>query len=206
VITRWPPYRRSRAGVVRSFQSLELFEDLTLLENFRCASDRRDVWGYLSSLVRPSNPPLSPAARAAVREFDLEAHLDVKPTALPYGRRRLTAIARAVASGGSLLLLDEPAAGLSDVEVRELAALVRRLARDWNLGILVIEHDVGFVMSVCDEIVVLDFGEQIATGSPDSIRADQRVRDAYLGAVIDDGGGGEPTESSEPESACRDLS
>ena len=154
-----------------------------MLENLRCASDRRGRLGYLGSLVRPRDVPLPPAAVAAVHEFGLVDALDRKPTELSYGRRRLVAIARSVACGGSFLLLDEPVAGLGGAEADELATLIRRLVDDWNLGVLVIEHDVSFVMSVCDEITVLDFGEQIAYGSPDAVRADPRVLAAYLGTA-----------------------
>jgi ABC-type branched-subunit amino acid transport system ATPase component len=182
-LTGAPAHRRARAGITRSFQSLELFEDLSVLENLRCASDRRNLRGYLAALFRPKDSPLPPAAVAAVHEFRLADALDRRPTELSFGRRRLIAIARSVACGGSFLLLDEPVAGLGGAEVEELATLVRRLVKDWNLGVLVIEHDVSFVMSVCDEITVLDFGEQIAHGSPGAIRTDPRVRAAYLGTA-----------------------
>jgi sulfate-transporting ATPase len=100
---------------------------------------------------------------------------------LPYGQRRLLSIARAVATRPSVLLLDEPAAGLDDVERAELAAVVRRLAGDWGLAVLVIEHDMEFVMSVCDHVVVLDFGRKISEGGPEEVRRDPRVVAAYLG-------------------------
>ena len=100
---------------------------------------------------------------------------------LSYGERRLLAIARAVATSPSVLLLDEPAAGLSDDESRELAHLVRRLAEDWGMGVLLVEHDVDMVMSVCDEVVVLDFGRRICVGTPEEVRGDPAVRAAYLG-------------------------
>ena len=101
-------------------------------------------------------------------------------------QRRLLAIARAVATQPSVLLLDEPAAGLGDLETRELATLVRRLADDWGIAVLLVEHDMNFVMSVCDHIVVLDFGAQIAEGTPDEIRHDPLVVAAYLGEHEDE--------------------
>ncbi len=180
-ISAWPVHRRARAGVSRSFQQLELFESNTVLENLMVASDGYSALPYLTDLVRPTNPPLNATATAAVRELELEQHLQTRVSDLPYGRRRLVAIARAIAVAPSILLLDEPAAGLSASETAELATVVRRLAQEWGLGILVIEHDMSFVMSVCDRITVLEFGRQIATGTPAEIRADPAVVAAYLG-------------------------
>ena len=100
---------------------------------------------------------------------------------LSYGKRRLLAIARAVAMHPSVLLLDEPAAGLSSIESTELARVVRRLADEWGMAILVVEHDMNFVMGVCDQVIVLDFGTLIASGPPEEIRADPAVIAAYLG-------------------------
>ena len=161
-----PAAKRARAGVSRSFQSLELFEDTSVFDNLRAASDPRDKLSYLRDLVYPASPPLPSSVVAAIREFGLEDDLDRNVQDLPYARRRLLAIARAIASQPSVLLLDEPAAGLGDVETAELAHLVRRLADDWGIAVLLIEHDMNFVMSVCDRIVVLDFGRQIAEGTP----------------------------------------
>ncbi len=181
-----PPARRARAGVSRSFQSLELFEDATVLDNLRAASDPRDRWSYLRDLVWPASPPLPGSVVAAIREFGLEDDLHRHVQDLPYAQRRLLAIARAIASQPSVLLLDEPAAGLGDVETAELAHLVRRLADDWGIAVLLVEHDMNFVMSVCDRIVVLDFGRQIAEGTPEAVRADPAVVAAYLGERDDD--------------------
>jgi sulfate-transporting ATPase len=186
-IDRWSARRRARAGIARSFQSLELFEDLTVRDNLRTASDRRDPLAYLSDLVWPGDPPLSSTAIAAVREFGLEDDLDRRPSELPYGRRRLVGIARAVATKPSVLLLDEPAAGLDERETAELGDLVRRLAREWGLAVLLVEHDVSLVMSVCDRIVALDFGIVIAGGTPDEIRRNEAVVAAYLGRDEDEG-------------------
>jgi sulfate-transporting ATPase len=167
--------------MTRSFQSLELFEDMTVRDNLRTASDRRDPLAYVTDLVRPGDPPLSPAAVAAVHEFGLEGDLDRRPGELSFGRRRLVGIARAVATGPSVLFLDEPAAGLDDAETRELGELIQRLARDWGIAILLVEHDVSLVLGVCDRIMALDFGQTIAVGTPEEIRTDPAVVAAYLG-------------------------
>jgi len=136
--------------------------------------------------VRPINPPFPPEVVRAIKEFELDEDLHRDVRDLSYGKRRLLAIARAVAMHPSVLLLDEPAAGLSSTESAELARLVRRLADEWGMAILVVEHDMNFVMGVCDEIVVLDFGKPIASGPPDSVRSDPAVIAAYLGVESDD--------------------
>ena len=178
-----PAYRRVRLGVTRSFQSLELFEDLTVLENLLAASDKRDKGAYLTNLFRPGKPTLEGATLSAVTEFGLADVLHRKPTELPYGVRRLVAIARAVATGPSILLLDEPAAGLGMTERSELGALVRRLADDWNLGILLVEHDIELVMAISDRVVAIDFGRKIAEGPPGDVARAAQVVAAYLGVA-----------------------
>jgi ABC-type branched-subunit amino acid transport system ATPase component len=105
------------------------------------------------------------------------------PTDLSYGRRRLVAIARAVAASPSVLLLDEPAAGLSSIESQELSKLLRRLADVWGMGILLVEHDLDLVMSVSDRVVVLNFGKEIAHGTPKEVSSDPQVIAAYLGTT-----------------------
>ncbi len=175
------PHQRARAGLVRSFQSLELFEDMTVLENLLAASEERDASAMATDLARPGHPVLSPAARAAVREFELESVLETYPTELSHGHRRLVAIARAVAMEPSVLLLDEPVSGLDSTESVDFAHLVRRLVQEWRPAVLVIEHDMEFVMGLCDRIVVMDFGATIATGSPADIRSDPSAIAAYLG-------------------------
>ena len=180
--------RRARAGISRTFQSLELFEDMSVIDNLRAACDRRDWLAYLTDLVVPRDPPLSQEAVLAIRHFGLDEHLNKQVSALSYGERRLVAIARALASAPSILLLDEPAAGLGFGESSELAGLVRQLVDDWGVAVLLVEHDMDFVMSICDEIAVMDFGKKIAQGSPAQVRADPAVIAAYLG-----------TESAEQE-------
>lgn len=180
-VTRVPVHRRAGSGLSRSFQSLELFEDMTVLDNLYAACERPGRWTWLTDLIRPGSRPLPTQVLVAVREFGLQESLDRPVGDLSYGERRLLAIARAVATSPSVLLLDEPAAGLSDDETRELARLVRRLAEEWGMGVLLVEHDVDMVMSVCDQVVVLDFGRRICAGTPDEVRRDPAVRAAYLG-------------------------
>jgi sulfate-transporting ATPase len=180
-ISRWSATKRARAGMGRSFQSLELFEDSTVLENLRAASDPRDMASYFRDLVWPVDVPLPDTVLSTIREFELEEDLDRMVEDLPYGRRRLLALARAVATQSSILLLDEPAAGLGDAETAELAHLVGRLAKEWGIAVLLVEHDMNFVMTVCDELVVLDFGRKIAEGTPAEVRNNPAVVAAYLG-------------------------
>jgi sulfate-transporting ATPase len=181
-IESYGPTRRARAGIGRSFQSLELFDDMTVYDNLRAGCEARDTMAYVTDLVHPGKPALGAAAIAAVKEFDLTDDLDRLPTELAFGRRRLVAIARAIAAEPSVLLLDEPAAGLDESETNELGHLIVRLAKDWGIAVLLIEHDVGLVLRVCDRIEALDFGRSIASGTPAEIAIDPAVIAAYLGA------------------------
>jgi len=180
-LTRASVRRRAQAGIGRSFQSLELFEEMTVIDNLRAACDQGDFGSYLRDLILPREVELSPAAVAAIEEFGLADELLLPVEDLPYGRRHLVALARAVALGPSVLLLDEPAAGLDSEERDEIARLVTRLAREWGMAILFIEHDVDLVMRVCDRVVALDFGAVITHGTPDEVRRDPRLIAAYLG-------------------------
>ena len=179
----WSARRRALHGLSRSFQSLELFDDLTIGENLAIPSEQRGWRRYLTDLVWPGRSRLSLTAQTAVRTFELERLLHVRPSSISYGQRKIVAIARAVAAGPSLLLLDEPAAGLADVEADELAVLIRRLADERGIGILLVEHRVDLIMSICDRITVLDGGRTLATDTPAKVRDTTEVVDAYLGAA-----------------------
>jgi sulfate-transporting ATPase len=180
-IGRLAPAARARLGLARSFQSLELFEDLSVRDNLIVAAEAPQWWSTLMAGVRPGRSRLSPAATAAVESFDLSHRLDDMPDDLSYGERRLLAIARALASRPRVLLLDEPAAGLGSEERMELRDLVRTFAERWGIAVLIIEHDVDLVLGVSDRVIAMDFGRVIAAGTPAEIRRDPAVIKAYLG-------------------------
>lgn len=185
-ITKLSPTRRSQLGIARSFQSLELFEDMTVLDNLRTAADAGSLAPYFTDLFWPRTPQLTESAIAAIEEFELTHVLHLKPGELPYAQRRMVAIARALAAGPSVILLDEPAAGLDASSTEELEHLIRRLAEDWGMAVLLIEHDVGLVMRTCDRITALDFGAVIAEGTPAEISESEAVIAAYLGQSDDE--------------------
>lgn len=193
--TGWSRERIARAGLGRSFQSLELFDDLTVRENLQTACDSRDMAAYATNLVIPDRAELSPAALAAVADFDLHPHLETKVSDLDYARRRMLAVARAVAGGHSVLLLDEPASGLGEPQTRHLGTVLRRLAAERRMAILLVEHNVDLVLRTCDRVYALDFGVLIGQGTPAEIRNDKTVIEAYLGVrrFAADGGRGEPS-------------
>jgi branched-subunit amino acid ABC-type transport system permease component/ABC-type branched-subunit amino acid transport system ATPase component len=179
------PRSRSRAGLRRSFQSVELFTNLTALDNIAVGCDDGRRLNYLTDLVRPGSINLSVAAEVAIEKFHLEALLNRPVEALSFGERRLVAIARVVASQPSVVLLDEPASGLGDRDSAELADLVRSLADVWGMAVVLVEHNIDLVLAVSDEVTVLAQGRVLAHGSPEEIREHQGVKEAYLGVDTD---------------------
>jgi ABC-type branched-subunit amino acid transport system ATPase component/ABC-type branched-subunit amino acid transport system permease subunit len=180
-IDGWSRERRARGGIGRSFQSLELFEDLTVRENLQTACDDRDSAAYVTNLFVPDHSALTPAAYAAIEDFGLEPYLDLKVEDLGYAHRRMLAVARAVAGGHSILLLDEPAAGLGGPQTRNLSDAIRRLADERGVGIFLVEHNVDMVLRTCDKVHALNFGVSIGSGTPAEIRENPAVVEAYLG-------------------------
>ena len=180
-ITRLQPHPRSRRGLVRTFQSLELFEDLTVWDNLLVACDTTFWWSVLSDLLRRSHgEKVASQARWALSTTGIEHLSERLPRELSHGQRKLVGVARALAAKPQLLLLDEPAAGLDAIESAELSTRLRGLVDD-GVTIFLIDHDMGLMMTVCDYVYVLDFGRVIAHGTPAAIRNDPAVITAYLG-------------------------
>ncbi|HEY2042187.1 MAG TPA: ABC transporter ATP-binding protein [Jatrophihabitans sp.] len=171
-VTRLRPHMRARNGISRTFQSLELFEDMTLAENLGVAAE---------SLGTREKGGTRLLAIDALQRVGLDVDPDLMPGALSHGDRKLLAVARALISRPALLLLDEPAAGLNSAESGVLGQRLRQL-RDGGASILLVDHDMGLVSSTCDRLYVLDFGELIAHGKPQEIMRNPRVISAYLGA------------------------
>ena len=171
------PHKRARLGIARTFQRLEVFGSLSVRENVLAAAEIRRRW---------SRDRSDPGADAdAVLALVGLGHLAGRPAdTLPTGQARLLELARALATRPRLLLLDEPSSGLSDTESEELGDLLCGLASA-GMGVLLVEHDMGLVMRICRQITVLDFGRVLMSGAPAEVRADGRVRAAYLGAADD---------------------
>ena len=155
---------------------------MSISDNLRCAIDPHDRRSYLVDLVRPRSDSLTETVLTTLHEFGLPEDLDQVPEKLPYADRRLLAIGRAVAAQPGVVMLDEPAAGLDRGQRRNLAAAIRRLGTEYGMAVLLIEHDVEMVFETCDRVYVLSAGKLIASGTPDEIRMNDKVVDAYLGA------------------------
>jgi ABC-type branched-subunit amino acid transport system ATPase component/branched-subunit amino acid ABC-type transport system permease component len=175
------PAQRARQGIGRSFQSVELFDDMTVLDNLLTACDEHGPAAYLRDLRRISRPAVPDDVWLTIQAFGLEGDLTRTPDELPFGRRRLVAVARSLAARPSVLLLDEPAAGLSRAETHHLGEVITQVAHEQGLAVLLVEHDVALVTSICDRIVVVDFGRKIADGPPAAVTADPLVIAAYMG-------------------------
>ena len=184
------PHDLAGLGISRTLQGLGLFDKMTVLDNVLVGADRDAASGFWSDLLvaaalHPRRGRLRDRALGALDELGVASYADRYPASLPYAVRKKVALARALVSEPELLLLDEPASGLSDAEMDDLGTLLRGLTD--RMSVMLVEHHMDLVMSVCDDLVVLDFGRVIATGSPAEVRDDPAVQAAYLGDAVDAG-------------------
>jgi ABC-type branched-subunit amino acid transport system ATPase component len=172
-ITGWPPHRIAQAGLARTFQVVKLFKDFTVLENVEVAA---------ISARRLARSEARARAEEALQLVGI-AHLsDLPASILPQGEERRVEIARALATEPSYLLLDEPGAGLNDAEIEVLLPTLRRIRDQRGCGVLIVDHDMRLIMSLCDRLHVLNYGQTIAEGTPEQVRHEPAVIEAYLGA------------------------
>ena len=175
-------------GIARTLQGLGLFDHLTVLQNVVVGADRHARSGFLRALLATPGSSrderlLRERAMSMLSELGVAEYAGRFPASLPYPVRKRVALARALVAEPQLLLLDEPASGLSSDEIDELGELIRGLSA--TMAVLLVEHHMDLVMNVCDEITVLDFGKVIANGTPEQVREDPAVLDAYLGETIE---------------------
>jgi len=185
-ITGIKPNKVVYKGVARTFQNIRLFKSMTVLDNILIGFDAKAKYSYFEAILRlpryfKYEKIIKEKAYKLMEIFGLTQFADSLATELSYGNQRKVEIARALATGPKLLLLDEPAAGMNPKETAELSEIIHKIKRDFDLTILLIEHDMKFVNAMCDRVTVLDYGEKIFEGKPADAIVDERVVAAYLG-------------------------
>lgn len=184
------PYQITQHGLARTFQNIRLFAELSVLDNVKIAYHFHVKYGILESVLRigryhKEEAEIEKKAIALLEIFKLGDKKDEIAKNLPYGEQRRLEIARALAAQPKLLLLDEPAAGMNPQETRELMKMIQWIKNEFDLTILLIEHDMSLVMNVCERIYVLEYGSIIAQGIPEEIKNNPRVIEAYLGEEVE---------------------
>lgn len=183
------PYQITKRGAARTFQNIRLFSNLSVLDNVKIAYHQHATHSIFSSIFRlpahfKGEADMTVKAREFLKIFNLDGKKDELAKNLPYGEQRRLEIARALAARPKLLLLDEPAAGMNPQETHDLMNLIRWIRKEFDLTILLIEHDMSLVMGVCERIYVLDRGMLIAHGTPEEIKSNPKVIEAYLGQEV----------------------
>ena len=181
------PHQMVKEGIARTFQNIRLFKELTVLDNVKVAFNQGMKYSLLKAVFRtPSywkeEAEIDRKARELLAVFKMEDMADSLAENLPYGQQRKLEIARALATNPKILLLDEPAAGMNPTETAELMETISTIRKNFNISILLIEHDMSLVMSICERIIVTDYAQIIAKGTPQQIAKNENVIGAYLGA------------------------
>ena len=182
-------YQVTQMGMARTFQNIRLFSELSVIDNVKIAYNMHVTYNLADAIVRDGKylseeEFITQKALDLLKIFHLEEEAHEVAKNLPYGKQRRLEIARALATEPKLLLWDEPAAGMNPQETKELMEMIRWIRKEFNLSILLIEHDMGLVMGVCERIYVLEYGMKIAEGTPEEIKQNARVIEAYLGEEV----------------------
>lgn len=180
------PHQMVKAGIARTFQNIRLFKKMTVIDNVRVAFNLHMKYSVLQSILRTplvwkEEEEIDRKARELLSVFNMEGLADHIAANLPYGQQRKLEIARALAANPKVLLLDEPAAGMNPTETAELMEAISIIRKRFHVSILLIEHDMSLVMKICERLVVIDYGQIIAAGTPQEVARDPKVIGAYLG-------------------------
>ena len=186
-ITQMKAHERNRLGIARTFQNIRLIKSMTVLENILIAHPDCKNENFIHSLFFPKKTnskrrEIIADCQKLLAVVGLEDCEDELATSLPYGKQRLLEIARGLATNPKLLLLDEPGAGMNSFEKEELTVVIHKITKEMEIDVLIIEHDMKFVMGISDRIIVLDHGQKIAEGIPSEIQCNEKVIQAYLGS------------------------
>ena len=182
-------YQVTQLGMARTFQNIRLFSELSVIDNVKIAYNMHVTYNLVDAIIRDKKylneeDFITQKAMDLLKIFHLEGEANEVAKNLPYGKQRRLEIARALGTEPKLLLLDEPAAGMNPQETHELMEMIRWIREKFDLSILLIEHDMGLVMGVCERIYVLEYGMKIAEGTPEEIKHNSRVIEAYLGEEV----------------------